>query len=298
MTDTQVRLAAFAFLAEQKRCLGDVLPRRILERGFEFNGQRIPLVGPQGIFRPRVLVEQIPLSITTAPHGPYDDGLTEEDLILYRYRGHDPQHHENVGLRRAMKQRTPLVYFRGLVEGRYLAEFPVFVVGDDPSHLTFRVQVSESLPPSDSDQVAEDSSEFERAYSTRLAKQRIHQRSFRERVIRVYRGECSLCRLKHEELLDAAHIIPDSDPRGLPEIPNGIAMCKLHHAAFDRRMLGIRPDHVVEIRRSILDEPDGPMLEHGLKGFHGRSIRVPKAPKMQPRPDFLEERYEQFRRVG
>ena len=31
-----------------------------------------------------------------------------------------------------MRRRVPLVYFFGLVPARYLAAWPVFVIGDDP----------------------------------------------------------------------------------------------------------------------------------------------------------------------
>jgi hypothetical protein len=59
-------------------------------------------------------------------------------------------------------------------------------------------------------------------------------------VLRAYRDCCAVCRLRHEELLDAAHILPDGHPRGEPVVRNGLALCKLHHAAFDRHILGIR----------------------------------------------------------
>ena len=66
--DLQVRLAAFNWLTERVNSYGDVLPMKLLEQGFEFQGQRIPLVAPQGIFKPQIL--DLPLSITTAPKGP------------------------------------------------------------------------------------------------------------------------------------------------------------------------------------------------------------------------------------
>ena len=69
--------------------------------------------------------------------------------------------------------------------------------------------------------------------------------------------------------VDAAHILPDGHPRGAPIVPNGLALCTLHHAAFDRHVLGVRHDLRVEIRLDVLEEEDGPMLEHGLQGFHG-----------------------------
>jgi putative restriction endonuclease len=51
----------------------------------------------------------------------------------------------------------------------------------------------------------------------------------------------------HLELLEAAHILPDSDPRGEPIVSNSVALCTLHRAAFDRYVLGIRPDLVVDV---------------------------------------------------
>ena len=75
--DSRVRLAAFEFLSERSQVFGDVLPRDLLERGFEFEGRRVPPIGPQGIFKPAILPE-IPLTITTVPvvegqARPYED---------------------------------------------------------------------------------------------------------------------------------------------------------------------------------------------------------------------------------
>jgi putative restriction endonuclease len=102
LRDRQVRLLAFQFLAEQTALRGDTLPWSVLSEQFEFEGQRVPLIGPQGIFKPAVLPE-MPISITTAPvapgkERPYNDGMSEEFLV-YRYRGTDPNHRDNVGLR-------------------------------------------------------------------------------------------------------------------------------------------------------------------------------------------------------
>jgi len=122
----------------------------------------------------------------------------------------------------------------------------------------------------------------------------VHQRGFRERVLDAYRSQCALCRLRHAELLDAAHIIPDSDPGGVAEVPNGLALCKLHHAAFDRFFLGVTPDYEIRVRGDILAEEDGPMLRHGLKGLHGGRIILPRSARNRPAPDRLDLRYRQF----
>lgn len=271
--------------------------------GFSFEGAPVPLIGPQGIFKPSILPE-LPLTVTTAPivegrPRPYEDRIEEGGLIVYRYRGSDPQHRDNVGLRLAMQRQVPLVYLHGLVPGRYLPVWPVYVVGDDPRALCFSVAVEDrqipSLPARFEDAAAV---ELRRRYVTRATRQRLHQQSFRERVLEAYRLSCAICRLRHQELLEAAHILPDSHPRGEPIVPNGLALCMLHHAAFDNHLLGVRPDFVVEVRADILREPDGPMLRHGLQGFHRETILVPRSAHLQPNRDFLAERYEWFRKAG
>lgn len=133
-----------------------------------------------------------------------------------------------------------------------------------------------------------------REYITSTFKRRVHQGKFRERVLKAYQEQCALCRLKHQELLDAAHIIPDSDPDGEPRVTNGLSLCKLHHAAYDRNFLSVRPDYIIEVRQDVLEEEDGPMLRHGLKGMHGNRIILPKSVGQRPDPARLERRYEQF----
>lgn len=301
--DRDVRLRAFDFLSEQTSIHGDVLPWAILSSGFLFDGRRVPLIGPQGIFKPAVLPE-MPISIATAPvregeARPYDDGLDEHGLLNYRYRGKDPMHRDNVGLRLAMQRRTPLIYLFGVARGEYMPVWPVFIVGDDPSMLTFKVTIDDrqlgllsTVAPAD--QIAE----ARRNYVTALTVRRLHQATFRERVLNAYRETCAICRLRHRELLEAAHILPDGHPHGEPIVPNGLALCKLHHAAFDAYILGVRPDYVIEVRRDILDETDGPMLRHGLQEIAGQLIHLPRNDRERPRPAFLEERYVMFRKAG
>lgn len=260
------------------------------------NDTRVPLLGPQGIFKPRIL--GLPLSIATAPNGPYNDSFTIDGLLNYRYRGVDANHRDNVGLRDAMRNEVPLIYLHGLVPGKYLAAWPVYVVDDNPDALTFTVAVDDRLYIKD--RVADVKTEIEanirRRYITIETRVRLHQRTFRERVIRAYK-QCAMCRLKHQELLDAAHIIADREELGEPIVSNGISLCKIHHAAFDRHIVGIRPDFVVEVRHDILEEVDGPMLRHGLQEMNGVKLMVPTNSLLKPDRKRLESRYEDFRRA-
>jgi putative restriction endonuclease len=302
-TDQRVRIAAFEFLRSQTELRGEVLPRGLLAEGFRFDGQRVPLIGPQGIFKPAVLPE-MPLTITTVPviegrERPYEDEMDENGLLLYRYRGTDPSHRDNAGLRLAMRRAVPLIYLFGVVRGEYMPVWPVFIVRDNPESLAFSVAVDlKDTAVMETADLVSNLSDARRAYVTRVTQQRLHQAGFRVRVIRAYQERCTVCRLRHFELLDAAHILPDRHPKGDPTVSNGLALCKLHHAAFDGKILGVRPDLIVEIREDILREKDGPMLVHGLQGFQGSQILIPTRRDLQPDRNFLAERYEIFRKAG
>jgi putative restriction endonuclease len=171
----------------------------------------------------------------------------------------------------------------------------------NPDRLQFSMQVDDVFELQDEPvglgMVAEDP-EPRHAYVTATFRRRLHQVAFRERVIRAYAERCALCRLRHQELLDAAHITPDSDAEGEPVISNGVALCKLHHAAFDRFFFAIRPDYVIEVRPSVHRESDGPMLVVGLQQIHGQQIHLPRRPIHLPDRARLERRYEQFRQAA
>ena len=134
----------------------------------------------------------------------------------------------------------------------------------------------------------------ERRYALRTTRQRLHQPIFRERVLHAYSSACAVCHLKHVELLDAAHIIEDNKDDGDPVISNGLALCKIHHAAFDRNLLGITPDSVVKINRQLMHEVDGPMLRHGLQEMHNKVLFSPRRLLEQPDRYRLDIRFQSF----
>lgn len=301
-----IRIAAFKWLEEQVQIHGEVLPRAILEKGFMLHDQRITLVGPSGIWKPKGL-KSIPLSITTVAGGPYDDVFTKEGFLEYRYRGSDIQHRDNAGLREAMQKQVPLIYFHGIVKSKYLAVWPVFVIGDNPGALSFTLaaddymSIGQYLNKSEADGhliVADESTYYKRNYITSTIKTRLHQKSFRERVLEAYSQQCTFCRLKHTELLDAAHIIPDSEDSGEPTINNGLSLCKIHHAAFDSNLIGVTSDYKIEVRKDILLERDGPMLMYGFQQLHEKKIILPRSEAYWPDQEKLEIRFERFIKAG
>lgn len=331
--EEQIRLEAFKWLKEQQLRYGDTLPREILAEGFSFQGEQIRLMGPQGIFKPRAFARK-PISITTTVKSPYEDALMVDGFIHYKYRGMDPNHQDNRGLREAMNDETPLIYFHATRPGQYVAIWPVYIVSDDPVHFTFLAVADEQstayitaanrlntnmplemqqdmfgktigqggaenflqgevFPYQSTTSTA--GIEIRRSYATILAKQRLFQHTFRDIVLQAYQKQCAFCHLRHTELLDAAHIIPDSLELGRPVVNNGMSLCKIHHAAFDANIIGIRPDHIVEVNGRVLEEVDGPMLKYGIQSMHLQKIILPRHQDEWPDDEKLRFRYEQFR---
>lgn len=291
--DDQIRLSAFDWLEKQTMIYGDVLPRYLLATGFNFKGDRITLLGPQGIWKPKVMT--YPLSITSISNGPYSDSNTKEGFLKYKYRGTDPNHSDNRGLRSLISLRQPLIYFHSIIKGKYLATWPIFIIEDNRHDLVFTVALDEMKSvKSEFEQVNEDATYYRRSYLTSTIQTRVHQRSFRERVLLAYQNHCALCNLKHVELLDAAHIIADKEDIGDPIVSNGLALCKIHHAAFDNNFIGINPDFKIIIREDLLLETDGPMLKYGIQSLNNSKLILPNNKMDWPDRERLERRFLTF----
>ncbi|GEN05873.1 putative restriction endonuclease [Myxococcus fulvus] len=302
-SDWPIRVAAINALQERVRRHGDVLPWEVIDAGFTYKGETLHFANrARGIFWPRQMRETALSIKTTVPRqgreARYDD-LPSDEGFDYRFQGEDVDGRDNRRLVRAMELDAPLIYFYGIEPGLYAPIWPVYISGVDLATKSFTV--ASGLPEAQvraPGSYAADSKllGLERRYTTVQVKKRLHQVAFRQHVLRAYEQRCAICRFPRRELLDAAHILPDRDVRGRPEVPNGLALCKLHHGAFDTDLLGIRPDGVIEIARRLMAEQDGPTLEHGLKGFAGKPLGViPLLPAQRPRSEYLEERYERFR---
>jgi putative restriction endonuclease len=292
--DAALRGALFARLDELTAHSADGTVRSADVNAMEFEGRRFHVIGQQGIRNVAGL--DAALSFTTVfrrpgADRPYEDGIGADGLLRYKYRGTDPNHPDNVALRHAMLTRAPLAYFEGVAPGVYVPHYPVYLVAEDREKHEFSVAVDRAQLLMNVEHLTPD----QRAYSSQLTKRRLHQVMFRARVLRAYDGTCAMCRLRHPELLDAAHILPDTHPNGQPVVPNGLSLCKIHHAAYDKNIVGVRPDLVVEVRGDILAEVDGPMLRHGLQELNDQRLTVPRSRVDQPDQERLGERYDLFR---
>jgi len=123
---------------------------------------------------------------------------------------------------------------------------------------------------------------------------------FRHRVLRAYERRCAVCdfdvRVEDQLLgLEAAHIKWHA-AGGPDEVPNGLALCSLHHKALDVGALGLRMD-ARRVRVMISAEVNGmsPAVRQ-LREYTGEPLRRPQDESLAPDPMFLNwHRREVFR---
>ncbi|MCX6407711.1 MAG: hypothetical protein NTV28_12400 [Propionibacteriales bacterium] len=246
----------------------------------------------RGIRNPKEM--EATLTVMSSPTGPYADAELDGSLFRYDYRtgGTDG---DNRKLRRAYELGSPIILLRKIEPKIYVPIFPVYVAADVIEERYFLLALDESIrflaDPTNP-------TEAERRYISRVTQQRLHQAEFRGRVLRAYETQCAVCALRHGRLLDAAHIIGDSEDAGDPIVRNGLALCKIHHAAYDSDILGVSPDFEVRINPSVLEEVDGPMLKYGLQHMDGRYIKLPKNDADRPDAERLAVRFERFQAAG
>ena len=299
--DQLMRIAAFDHVRRLSDMQGD-LTAGDLRAGFQFRGQRVPLINPQrGIFKPQRM--RCLLSIRTVfPRSGarvrYDDQrkvhrqiYEGSEAVEYAFMGNDTQAADNRWLREAMEAGVPIIYFLGVAPAYYQAIIPAYVAGWDAQALKAQVVFGMSGELD----VGPPETHAERRYALREVKQRLHQASFREAVIEAYDGRCAVSGLPEPLLLDAAHIMSDKDELyGQPLVTNGIPLSKIHHAAFDAHLIGIDPDYRIHISPRLLARRDGPLLE-SIKNLNSALLHLPHRPKDAPDRERLAMRFEIFK---
>ena len=114
---------------------------------------------------------------------------------------------------------------------------------------------------------------------------------FRKRVLGAYKHRCAVCGVQLE-LIDAAHIIPVAASTSTDETKNGIALCKLHHTAFDRNLISFDERYKIEVSNSEVSRLTAANLVGGLKEFKQQlrtAIILPTDRRDYPPPEYIVE---------
>lgn len=114
--------------------------------------------------------------------------------------------------------------------------------------------------------------------------------SFRRRVLTAYGQRCAMCGIQLR-LLDGAHILPVAHPDSTDETCNGIALCALHHRAFDRAFVAFDPEFRVHVNEAMAADLEAEDRAGGLADFRSALrpiLGLPPDKRDRPAPHFVE----------
>ncbi|MCC7402852.1 MAG: HNH endonuclease [Bdellovibrionales bacterium] len=120
---------------------------------------------------------------------------------------------------------------------------------------------------------------------------------FRAEVLNAYRSTCAICGFDghigfHPISIEAAHIQWHAR-LGPDQVPNGLALCAVHHRAFDYGAITVTTSFKIEI--SPLYKSDS-ATDSWLRPFQDHPLRLPHSPEHRPDPTYLDwHRREVFR---
>lgn len=120
-------------------------------------------------------------------------------------------------------------------------------------------------------------------------RRKVRELDFRARVLAAYGHQCAMCGVQLR-LVEAAHIVPVAEAGSTDETNNGIALCSLHHSAYDRNLISFTERYRIEVRGASVDELRGAKLLGGLPSFKTalrRAILLPADTRDHPNPAYI-----------
>lgn len=129
-----------------------------------------------------------------------------------------------------------------------------------------------------------------RRYAIKTTRRAIREIDFRDRVLTAYAHRCAMCDAQLR-LLDGAHILPVAHPNSTDRTDNGIALCVLHHRAFDRAFVTFGADYQILVNEQMIEELRLTNRAGGLDAFRQalrQEIAVPHSEADRPSRDSIE----------
>lgn len=130
-----------------------------------------------------------------------------------------------------------------------------------------------------------------------LRKSVVRKTFFRKSIVNLYDFRCAFCRLqiKHslsQSVVDGAHIKPFAEFYD-NSIPNGIALCKNHHWAFDSGLFTLNDNYKIVVSGDFREESPH---ARAIRDFQGETILLPDSSRYYPNLESLRwHRQNKFR---
>lgn len=130
-----------------------------------------------------------------------------------------------------------------------------------------------------------------RRYAVVSAKRALREIGFRNRVLVAYGQSCAMCGVQLR-LLDAAHILPAAHPESTDGTDNGVALCALHHRAFDRTLVTFDAKFRTHANEAMIERLAAESRDGGLAPFR-RALRpilaLPPDQRDRPARHFVDK---------
>jgi putative restriction endonuclease len=130
-----------------------------------------------------------------------------------------------------------------------------------------------------------------RQYAVAETRRALRALDFSARVLGAYGHRCAMCGIQLK-LLEGAHILPVPDPESTDETSNGVALCVLHHRAYDRSLVMFDQDYTIRVNEKKVAELRAANLDGGLNRFTDslrEVIQVPAENAQRPNRVFVEK---------
>jgi putative restriction endonuclease len=129
----------------------------------------------------------------------------------------------------------------------------------------------------------------ERKMTVLTVSKKLRDVNFRKRVLTAYETRCAVCGLQLR-LVDAAHIIPVYHHNSTDETRNGLALCTLHHRAYDQALVTVWDDYSVRLNSKQTAELRKAKEDGGLDTFRKNllpTILLPHAVTDRPHVEYI-----------
>lgn len=128
-----------------------------------------------------------------------------------------------------------------------------------------------------------------RQFAIVSTKRALREIDFRDRVLTAYAHKCAFCGVQLK-LLDAAHILPVAHSASTDETKNGVALCTLHHRAYDRALVMFDDSFTVHLNEDMAADLKSEGHDGGLLEFRKNLrplILLPPDKKDRPATAFI-----------
>ena len=138
-------------------------------------------------------------------------------------------------------------------------------LGDDPDGVDDEDIENEIAPP--------------RRQAIQHTRRALRAVDFSRRVLTAYGHRCAMCDVQLR-LLDGAHILPVTHEESTDQTSNGVALCALHHRAYDRRLVTF--DNTFKLH---LNAAELRALNNADRGGGAKEFRAAIRPMLHVPPD-------------